>query len=253
MRHFLWILSFVLLVACKEDSVLPYQELPTAKGTVSLKLEHIWGEESTTFYTNTWFEHPLSGDSLNFEVLRYYLSGFYFIKAGSGQPDTVKLPLSARLIAVNGGIFTIDLNDVPAGEYQGMGFYVGLPSALNQENSTDRDLNPAFGMYRNVADGYNFVLASGISPSANQGRFHLELFGSAGAHPALREVSLSFANEVLKVNSNSFNELEARADISTLWLPTTGNFCHCVLTEPGPETDQVATQWGASFAFDHLH
>lgn len=93
-------LLLLLLLGCKPDGVVPLPEPePQPTGNMSIKLQHHWESPANTFYPETWYVHSATTDSILFNKLRYYLSGFYFVNTDSQR---IHVPATHRLVAVNG-------------------------------------------------------------------------------------------------------------------------------------------------------
>lgn len=239
------------LVACKPDGLAPLPEPePEPKGRLSIKLQHHWENPVNTFYPETWYVHSATADSFLFNKLRYYLSGFYLLSADSQR---ITLPAAYRLVPVNGGVFTLDLTDLPIGHYAGIGFYLGIDSARNFSGQFAGELHPDYGMYRNAQEGFNFLWATGTTPAAPNDSFEYRLYGFDALHPVHRRIEVFFGQERLHISTDHQPELGLYVNTAAFWGVGAGpSHRHSVL-QPGAEAAALAQRFTGAFAFEHIH
>lgn len=239
------------VVSCKPEGLVPLPNPgPVPTGRLSIKLQHHWESPANTFYPDTWFVHSATSDSFLFHKLRYYLSGFYLLKPDSQQ---VPLPAAYRLVAVNGGVFSVDLNDLPTGHFAGIGFYLGIDSANNYSGQFAGELHPDYGMYRNAQEGFNFLWATGITPVAPNDSFEYRLHGFDALHPVHRRVEVYFGPERLHIAIDHQPELGLYVNTAAFWgAGASPAHRHSVL-QPGAEAAALAQRFVGAFAFEHIH
>ena len=238
-------------MACKPDGVAPLPEPePAPKSSLSIKLQHHWENTANTFYPETWYVHSTTADSFLFNKLRYYLSGFYLLSADSQR---ITLPPAYRLVAVNGGVFSVELTDLPSGQFAGIGFYLGIDSARNFSRQFAGERHPDYGMYRNAQEGFNFLWAAGITPAAPNDSFEYRLYGFDVLHPVHRRVEVFFGQERLHLAADHQPELGLYVNTAAIWGAGTGpSHRHSVL-QPGAEAAAMAQRFVGAFAFEHIH
>ncbi|MBA4302950.1 MAG: hypothetical protein C0424_01860 [Sphingobacteriaceae bacterium] len=247
---------FILLVllgfaSCKPEGGVPVPNPePVPTGRLSLKLQHFWENPANTFYPETWYVHSATTDSFLFNKLRYYLSGFYLLTADGQQ---VPLPAAYRLVAVNGGVFSVDLNDVPTGQFAGMGFYLGIDSANNFSAQFAGELHPDYGMHRNAQEGFNFLWATGITPAAPNDSFEYRLYGFDALHPVHRRVEVLFGQERLQIAAHRQPELGLYVNTAAFWGAGAGPSHRHSILQPGAEAAALAQRFVGAFAFEHIH
>lgn len=245
------LVAVLALVSCKpEEQVTLPNPVVEPKGQLSIKLQHHWEIPANTFYPETWYVHSATADSFLFNKLRYYLSGFYLLSADSQR---INLPTAYRLIAVNGGVFTVDLTDLPTGHYAGIGFYLGVDSARNFSGQFAGELHPDYGMYRNAQEGFNFLWAAGITPAAPNDTFEYRLYGFDVLHPVHKQVEVFFGAERLQIRADHQPELGMYVNTAAFWgVGTSPAHRHSVL-QPGAEAAALAQRFTRAFDFEHIH
>lgn len=245
------LMVLLAVMGCKPDEPVPLPiPGPVPTGRLSIKLQHYWENPATTFYPETWYVHSATADSFLFNKLRYYLSGFYLLSTDSQR---IPMPASYRLVAVNGGVFTIDLTDLPTGSYAGIGFYLGIDSARNFNGQFAGELHPDYGMYRNAQEGFNFLWATGTTPTAPNDSFEYRLYGFDALHPVHRRIEVFFGQERLQISANNQPELGVYVNTAAFWgLGAGPSHRHSVL-QPGAEAAALAQRFTAAFAFEHIH
>lgn len=162
--RFVWILSvvfFCLAASCRPDPVEP--ELT---GIFELSITpRVGGQE---FTADQIFEN-IQGDRFNVEVFKLYLSEIRLIREDDSELllDDVLLfdfvSQSVNKTEHGSGVFRQFV--VPAGQYKGVRFGVGIPDTLNQGNpalyASDHPLSISQGMHWNWTTGYIFLKLDG--------------------------------------------------------------------------------------------
>lgn len=250
MIRIILLLSCCYFLGCKPLEVPPPIPEPTPTASLSLKLQHYWNTEANTFYPETWYVLPGSDDSILFNKLRYYLSGFYLLDSnGLSTP----LPPSYRLVAVNGGVFSIALSGIPHGHYTGIGFYLGIDAARNFAGTFEGELHPDYGMYRNAQEGFNFLWAAGLSRSAPNDSFEYRLYGSDPLHPVYRNIELGFAQERLHIDGDHTAEVGIYVNTARFWAAGAGPSHRHSILQPGADAAAMAQRFSTAFSFEHIH
>lgn len=250
MRLFVFV-ALLAVASCKTETVVPVPSPePAPTGRLNIKLQHFWENPANTFYPETWFVHSATADSILFNRLRYYLSGFYLVNTDSQR---ISLPAAYRLIAVNGGVFSIDLENVPGGHFLGIGFQLGIDSARNFSGQFAGELHPDYGMFRNPQEGFHFLWAAGLSPAAPNDSFEYRLFGHDPIHPVYRKVEVFFGQERLHIAGDHQPELGLYVNTASFWGAGAGpSHRHSVL-QPGAEAAALAQRFTGAFSFEHIH
>ena len=95
----------------------------------------------------------------NITDFRYYISNIQFLSSTTG--DTIKIPDTYFLVEHKKPQSKNVQFTVPAGEYYGMSFMIGIDSARNFNGAKTGFLDPALGMYWNATDGYVMAMLEG--------------------------------------------------------------------------------------------
>jgi len=250
MKPFLLALLLLGVVACK-DGIAPPPEPPQPPqfGSVLLKLEHVWGAGSS-FVCNEWLVHPISGDSLRFDQLRYYLSGFV-LEDSLGQ--TVVIPGNISLVAISGPLFLVSIANVPVGSYRKISFDLGFTAATLQQNPTATFLDPLYGMYAGPDTGYLSVKSSGLAPASPTGTFQIALGGGSAAEPMHQRLSFEFTDGLVRIRHQREAALEFDVDVANIWAVDMPLAQWHQVTSHGQQCVRMLGNLGGGFTYRHLH
>lgn len=250
MKSFLLALLLLGVVACK-DGIAPPPEPPQPPqfGSVLLKLEHVWGAGSS-FACNEWLVHPISGDSLRFDQLRYYLSGFV-LEDSLGQ--TAVLPGNISLIAISGPLFLVSIANVPVGSYRKINFDLGFTAATLQQNPTATFLDPLYGMYAGPDTGYLSVKSFGQAPASPTGTFQISLGGGSATQPMHQRLSFEFTDGFVRIRHQREASLEFDVDVSKIWAGDMPLAQWHQVTSHGQQCVRMLGNLGTGFKYRHLH
>ncbi|MDP2187543.1 MAG: hypothetical protein Q8J69_02565 [Sphingobacteriaceae bacterium] len=250
MKPFLLALLIFGVVACK-DGIAPPPEPPRPPqfGSLLLKLEHIWGAGSS-FVCNDWLVHPISGDSLRFDQLRYYLSAFELEDSNGVK---VVLPPNIPLIALSGSLFLVSIADVPVGSYRKISFDLGFTAATLQQNPTATFLDPLYGMYAGPDTGYLSVKSSGLAPASPTGSFQIALGGGSAAQPMHQRLSFEFTDGLVRIRHQREASMEFDVDVSKIWSVDMPLAQWYQVTSHGQQCVRMLGNLGTGFKYRHLH
>lgn len=247
----LFLLLFVLYVsACKEGVVPPPEPpQPQPKGSLLLKLEHIWGAGSS-FVCNEWLVHPVSDDSLRFSQLQYYLSAFE-LEDSAGQ--SVVLPSNIPLVAISGSLFLVSIADVPAGNYRKISFDLGFTAQTLQQNPSATFLDPLYGMYAGPDTGYLSVKSFGQAPASPTGTFQISLGGGSSAQPMHQRLSFEFTDGIMRISKQRETSLEFDVDVAKFWAVDMPLQQWHNITAHGQQCVRMLGNLGSGFKYRHRH
>jgi hypothetical protein len=174
--------SFALIVSCKKESTPP-EFLPTDKGSIEIEFDNVAGDEdlalNTGVYTNA------VGETYSISKFNYYISNI-ILKNENGTDYVVPQDESYFLVQEEDeATHVVELEDVPAGNYTGITFTVGVDSAKCAAPVDERTgvLDPAAGgadMYWGWNSGYIFLKMEGTSPASMMGDFFYHIGGFGG-------------------------------------------------------------------------
>ncbi len=167
MRRFILfsIVGVWLFSSCNEnESSTPVTE----KVQLEINFDHFFNNDSILLDQSIHVSQ--AGDSLKFEALKFFVSEVRLLKAGG---DTVKVPFYGLIDMKRPAFRKLLLSDLPAGNYSGMLFSVGIDSATNSADPNQYApgsvLNPLVhqDMYWDWATGFIFCKVEGSYPSSS--------------------------------------------------------------------------------------
>ncbi len=206
-------------------------------------------------YTNA------AGNTFNVTSYKYYISNIKLKKADNSvwvQPNSYYLidysvPSST----------TIDIPNVPFGNYTSMEFVIGVDSAKNAAGAgaATGALDAANGMYWSWNQGYIMAKMEGTSPqyttSTHQFMFHVG--GWNGPNNVIKTVSPSFNGDSAMVRSSFSPKIHLSNDLLE-WFQTptpidftTFNSGNGVIMSPGAPAKILSDNYADMFSVEHIH
>ena len=255
-----------ILIAC-ENGFLGLFEKKDSNPTGDLKIEFRARYNTIPLVMNNGLYTNEHDDTLVVTDLNYYVSNIVLENA-NGDDYIVPQEDSYYLIRNNSQADrTIDLSNVPEGDYVAMRFTVGVDSSKStadaSERTDDLDVIENADMYWAWNSGYIFFKMEGTSPQGqeingqNQFRYHIGGFGGYNTPTInnLREARVGFNNLSAQVRAggqapfvilgpNIYRFFGAKHKISIKDHPVV------MLT---PTSSEVADNIAEMFEFDHLH
>ncbi|MDX2190454.1 MAG: MbnP family protein [Bacteroidota bacterium] len=211
----------VLISSCnkKHDDPQPVQiPVETAKPqNVTFKFKPVKGDSSINFYSTF---RTGAGVRFNLSMYRYYLSNIKLVKN-----DGSEYSIADKYLLVTPNIEEYSLGEVPAGDYKGIKFSVGIDSATNHKDPTFYPntsplsiQSPAIHWSWN--SGYIFMMIEGTCDTTSTGndvltygRFSKDMFFHIGLDKHYRQVSLNKSFNI----SSSPQTITIMADIDKFW------------------------------------
>ena len=242
-------LAVVAAAACKKDET-PTNPTPQT-GSFVLELDHVWGMNMAPFSMNTAMVHPMTGDSLTFTTFKYYVSNLQLQKTDGtwwAQEESYYLvdlstPESAEITVAN----------VPAGDYTGFRFTLGVDSTRNVSGAQTGALDPAEGMFWSWNSGYIMLKAEGTSPQAGDGTFVFHLGGFTGLNTAVHVRDYTFNGTVMKVGAGMMPMIHMMANPARLWHSGTSVSVTNKVHMPGVTAGQMKSDFDSWVYLDHVH
>jgi hypothetical protein len=238
----------LMLAACKKD-----ETTTTAATTNSLTLnfEHVWGTDSSEFALGTDLVHPVTGDSLNFTTLKYYVSNIRLKKLDGSywtQSDSYYL---VDLSTTDGGMLT--LTGVPVGEYTEIEYTLGVDSTHNVSGAQSGALSTSYGMFWSWNTGYIMTKAEGTTPDNSGGSFSYHLGGFSGTNNVVTVKTHAFTGNNLNITATNEPAIHLIARPETLWSTIGSVSGTATVHMPGATAKTIADDFNASFNFEHIH
>jgi len=138
------------LLGCKKDAASE-----PGTGSVSFAVANVVGTKALAFDGTAYA--TASGETFTVQKFKYYLSNLKFTKADG---STYAAPSEYHLIdAANPSSTSFTVSNVPAGDYTGVSFVVGVDSTATKADplALTGDLNPANAMYWPWSSGHIFL------------------------------------------------------------------------------------------------
>ena len=215
MKVFQYILPSLLilsLISCsKDDDQAPVNNDPVS---IQISLNYVFGSQALAWDLNQMMLHPKTGDSLNFQTLKFYLSNFKLQKAdGSFWEEENSYHLVDAATSTN-GVFSIE---VPAGTYTHLHFKTGIDSSRITDGPYEGDLDGSYGMMFPNGSGYAMIKAEGLSPQGDNGQFSFALGEFHQPYSMVQNRSMSFFGEDWVLEPGSNHEISLVANPAKLW------------------------------------
>jgi hypothetical protein len=215
------LLSASLFVSCKKksDDPQPVVEPPVAVATpqnLTLKFTPVKGDTTLNFFSNF---RTSSGVKFNLSMFRYYVSNIKLVKN-----DGSEYSVANKYLLVTPNTEDYSLGNVPAGDYKGIKFSIGVDSATNHKDPTlYSNTNPLAiqspAIHWSWNSGYIFMMIEGTcDTTASQndvlknGNFSHDLFFHIGMDKFYKQVSLTKSFSI----SNSAQTISINADIDKM-------------------------------------
>lgn len=246
--------------SCKKDAKedpTPYTPPAAETGQFRLEFEHLVGSSALQMNTaNTQYTNNVS-ETFNVTTFKYYVSNVVLKKSDNSE---YKVPQSYFLIdasSAEGSLIT--LQNIPAGNYKGMRFTLGVDSTRNVSGAQTGALDPANGMFWSWNSGYIFLKLEGTSPqssgTSNGIAYHIGGFRNANNTNALQTVETSFGSDLLRITSNGNPQLHMAVDVKEIFkTPTDISFATTPTVHmPGATAKSIANNYVDMFTFEHIH
>jgi hypothetical protein len=146
-KPLLYLLPF-LLFSCEDE----------VSNTSTLELEFNHKAGSKNFEYGKIYENN-AGNEFSLRLWRTYISE---VKLTKSDNSVYSVPNSYHLIEpTNANLFSLDLDDIPTGNYKSIQFYVGVVGEENLSGKIAGDLDPSNNMAWNWTTGYKFIRMDG--------------------------------------------------------------------------------------------
>lgn len=232
-------------------------------GSIELEFDNQAAGSALQFgveYTNA------AGEKLQFTTFDYYISNVVLVKSDGTRYVVPKDDSYFLCKHDDAETREIKIDNVPAGDYTGLEFMVGVDSAKSVSPIAERTgvLDPATGAnghYWSWNSGYIFVKMEGTSPVApapdNIFQYHVGLFGGFNSPTLnnLKTISLNVPDEAAKVREGK------NAPHFHLYVDALGIFSSptnvSIAATPFSHGDALSTTLSANYAdmfqIDHVH
>lgn len=252
------LISALAFTSCKKDEVTT----TATKGPITIHFDNIAGSADLALNTGTYTNSI--GQSFTVSKFDYYISNIQLKKA-DGTIYTVPQDSSYFLVKESDeSTQEIDLNNVPAGDYTGITFTVGVDSARCTADISKRTgvLDPAAGgsgMYWTWNSGYIFLKLEGSSPASTMGDITYHIGGFGGMTSAtinnIKTIQLAFpSSSSAQVKEGRHPEAHLLVDVKKVIDGTTAiNFATSPMIMFNAASVDVANNYKNMFTVDHVH
>lgn len=257
------LLAAAFVPACKDDT----DDDLTGTADVEIEFDNRAGDAALVFgteYTNA------AGEKLSFSTFNYFVSNFVLVKDDGTEYVVPKDSCYFLCKHDDPDSREVVLKNIPAGDYTGLKFIIGVDSAKSVSPIAERTgvLDPATGasgMYWSWNSGYIFVKVEGTSPQApvepstNERifQYHTGLFGGYDSPTLnnLKKVSLeTHAGEPAKVRRSGGPHFHLYVDVLEMFTaPTNISVATNPTSHAGPYSKTVADNYADMITLDHVH
>lgn len=253
--------AFSIFASCKKESSTP-DFSSTDKGSIEIEFDNIAGGEdlalTTGIYTNA------VGETYSITKFNYYISNIV-LKNENGTDYTVPQDESYFLIEEeNEATHVAELENVPAGNYTGITFTIGVDSLKCAAPVEERTgvLDPAAGgadMYWSWNSGYIFLKMEGTSSASAMGDFMYHIGGFGGYSSAtinnIKNISLTIPGDATAtVRKDVTPEMHLFVDAKKVLDGSTNiSIAANSMVMFSDYSVNIANNYAGMFKIDHVH
>lgn len=184
-------------------------------GNVEIHMDHVWGMMNSSFALDSTLVHPMTGDTLEFSMFKYYISNFQLIEDNGTVWTHPESYFLVDLSVSNGNVLSI--GDVPSGNYTEMNYTLGVDSTRNVSGSQSGALSTSNNMLWDWNTGYIMLKAEGLSPQAMNESFMYHLGGFSGENNIVTTKTADMSSSPLVVGDGTTSEVHLQANPAKLW------------------------------------
>ncbi len=244
-------LTTVLVTGCKKDS----DPAAPQTGVFSMQMENAVGDKALSLNTDAYT--TAAGDRFTVSTFKYYISNVALLRADG---SAYAVPGSYFLVdQAKAGSQELAMRDVPAGDYTGLRFTVGVDSARTKAGNLTGALDANNAMWWDWSQEFINLKLEGTSPQSPKGGlvFHIAGFkGANGANNTIRTVALPFPNGTkLLIRPDHTPEIHLHVDVLGMFGgPNPVRFATVYNTMGGAQSVKVADNIAAGmFSVEHIH
>ncbi|MBC7486822.1 MAG: hypothetical protein H7282_08725 [Cytophagaceae bacterium] len=242
--------------ACKKANDEPAPET----GTVHVEFDNQFEQDAldpeqyTPLVFNTKTYQNAAGEDYTITKFKYYISNVVLKKADG---STYAVPESYYLIDASSSTDQLlTLSHVPAGNYTGMSYIIGVDSARNVSGAQTGALAETNGMFWTWNTGYIFMMFEGTSPQSTATdhvlQYHVGGFRNSTNTNALKTVNLSFGSSTLRVTKVGIPQVHIMVEASKVAKNRSFAITPTVQMA-GAKAIEIADDYVNMFSFDHIH
>jgi hypothetical protein len=229
--------------AKKDDGTCLYN------GNANLNFNFVFGSAMLPWSLSETFNHPKTGDDLNFSAFSFYLSDIKLQKEDGSWWEEEN---SVHLVCVGCDNGTqVSLMNIPEGSYTNMAYTLGLNQDKISSWEAAGELSTDNGMYINDAYGYMMIKVEGTSPQSSTGSFKFYLTGS-GTNPITQEKTTDFSGETLTIEKGQTVNMNLIGNPAKLWHSAADIATTNEITVPGSEASTMAETFFGGILFKEI-
>ena len=157
---------FLCTVSCTDDDADP------GSGPITFEFDNVVGSTNLQLNTENAPYTNAKGEAYSLTRLVYYVSSIKLKKAdGTVYADPVSPDGSKGYYLIDendGDSQVVTLENVPAGDYTGITFTVGVDADQVNQGAQTGALDPANGFFCSWNSGYIFLAIEGVSPASTE-------------------------------------------------------------------------------------
>ncbi|MDC3220631.1 hypothetical protein OAT71_02335 [Flavobacteriales bacterium] len=223
------------LSSCEKKADTPIETTETY-GDVNIDFNYVWGMGMEDFTLNDTLIHPMNGDTLVYSTFKHYISN---IKLTKDDGTMWTQSESYHFLDVSDpNSLSINISDVPTGNYTGMEVTFGVDSNRNVSGAQSGALDVINGMFWNWNSGYIMLKAEGSSPQSTDGSFAYHIGGFSGENNVVSAKDFTFSSDLV-ISETEIHKINFRANPAKLFH-TYGSVENGSFHMPGPNAKMMA-------------
>ena len=249
----------ILFLSCSDDDA-------SGNGPLTLHFDNVVGtadlqlNTSNTPYTNS------KSEAYKITWLTYYVSNIKLKKSdGTIYTDLVKSDGSAGYYLIDEtdeASQDVTLENIPAGDYTGLTFSIGVDATQVDQGAQTGPLDPARGLFWSWNSGYIFMAIEGVSPASTQPdnvfQYHVGGYKEdAGSNQVnnIKTITLSFNGDSAPVRAQHEPEVHLLFDVNKFFSGTGEQVTFAAsASRHSPKACQnLSGNITEAFVIDHVH
>jgi len=258
MKKYLKYIPFIVLAAalttftsCDDDD--DDNNTPAVAPMLTIEFDHLAGNQK--FYLDSTYTTE-NGDAFTATLFKYYVSNIRLVKG-----DNTEIAVDDTYFLINQDdetSFEVELENLPAGDFKGIKFLVGVDSSRNVSGAQEGALDPVNGMFWDWNTGYIFLKLEGSSPVIPTGSqtFTWHIGGFASPNNNGKEIYLEFDGDNLPLANNTHPELHLVLNVLEIFKTSTtidlATFPTMIMSA-NANAAILANNYSDMFRYDHIH
>ncbi|MBS1774141.1 MAG: hypothetical protein JST82_14885 [Bacteroidetes bacterium] len=227
------LIGLMISPSCKKKDTTPTY----TNGSMTVKFNYVFGMNLLPFQLNQQYVHPITGDTLTFTLFKFYVSN---IKLKKDDGSWWAMPESYFLVdAKSSEASTLNVPDVPYGNYTAIQYTMGVDSARNVSGAQTGALSLQNGMFWDWNSGYIMLKAEGYSPQSVTNAFAFHLGGFTGTNNVVTTNNADFGKSIT-IGNGANATVTMQANPAKLWHTSPSVSVKSTIHAPAPEAVTMA-------------